>query len=257
MMAVVDLAAQREHLQDLEERTRAELAQLAESRRGLLLDGSDTEIRAVETEMAKRTADLDRLKDSLVELDKRQARAEAKAVAERRREHERQLEGRLQRLGALGTQLADHLQETGRLLGEVDQIEHEILEIGARCDQQLPIGTGRRTLLAKAMLVLKISLPTYFASQDDIAAAEAALRATPHLVATPGHATSTEPQRGPVPFVEDLLEDAASEPAAEVAPAGYRSAAGAVRHTAGAPDQRAEAMIRAQKERAALIQANQ
>lgn len=205
----IDWDGQRAHLTDLRDKTLAELRDLAERRKTLALDlelgigtAKQADLDRLEATMADKTAAADRLKDSLVELDRRQRASDAQTAAAARRALEKQMEGRLARLGALGAQLADHVVEIERLLADVAVVEREVLALGGRLDRQLPLGASRKSLLAKALIRLDVRVPPFFVSPHDAEKATERLRQTPVLVPTFGHAAS-EPQRGEVPYVDD------------------------------------------------------
>jgi hypothetical protein len=197
----IDWDGQRAHLVDLRDKIAGELRDLAERRKGLALDlelgignATKADLEVLEQTMADKTAARDRLRDSLIELDGRQAASEAATAAAARRALEKQVEDRLQRLGALGGQMADCLKELRRLLADVAALEHETAQLAGQLHLQLPRGGSRKNVLARALVGLQVALPTYFVSPDEGLAAEERLRQTPVLTATFGHAVS-EPAR--------------------------------------------------------------
>jgi chromosome segregation ATPase len=196
--AAVDWDAQRQVLLDLRETTKDKLAQLAESRRSLLLDGTEREITAVEAEMAKLTADSDRIRDSLAELDRRQAAAETKAAATERREREKALDGKLTELGALGGQLADLALAAEPILAHVDELEHEIVALAGGLGRRLADVDRRRPLFSRmAVGRLGVKVAAFFISPTDLVGIEERLRKAP-VVPAPRTRESKPPRT--VPF---------------------------------------------------------
>jgi hypothetical protein len=205
----IDWDAQRRILTDARDEALAELKELADRRRSLSLDvqlgvgtAKQADLDLVVERMTKRTADADRARESLTELDRRQAASEAAAAAAARRKLEGEVQGRLQRLGALGSSMADHLVELRRLLVDVAVLEREVAQLAGRLDLQLPRGASRKNVLARALVGLQVQLPSYFISPDEGLAAEERLRDTPTLSPTFGHAAPVEP-RPAVPFAND------------------------------------------------------
>jgi hypothetical protein len=198
----VDFDHQRQTLLDLREQRQAELAQMADSRKELLLDGTAAEIRAVETQMAEKTADLDRIRDSLVELDRRQAAADAKAVAADRKARERELDGKLAELGKAGDELADFVTAAEPVLERIDVLEHDVVVLAQSVGRRFGDGDRRRPLFSRLCVGrLGVKEAAFFVSPADLVRCEERLRTAPSITLPPGEREST-PDRGPVPFVE-------------------------------------------------------
>src|SRR5664280_1588682 len=117
--------------------------------RSLLLDGTAAQVRAVEADQATLAADLDRLKDSLAEIDKREAAAETKAAAAERRAREKDLDARLERLGVLGNELADYVDAMVPLLAEIDEVEHAAVALAQGVGRRFGDGDRRRLLFSR------------------------------------------------------------------------------------------------------------
>jgi hypothetical protein len=194
-------AGQRAHLEELRETTRDKLAQLAESRRAMLLDGTAAEVKAVETEQASLTADLDRVRDSLVELDRREAAAETKAAAAERKRRELELDDKLTELGAADAELADLVTAAEPILGRVDDLEREIVALASSVGRSFGDLDRRRPLFSRLCCGrLDVKVAAFYVSPTDLVGIEERLRKAP--VAPAPRTRESRPDRGPVPFVE-------------------------------------------------------
>lgn len=151
--------------------------------------------------MAEKTADLDRLKDSLAELDRREAASEAKAAATERQTREAALDDKLAELGALGEQLADQVATCEPLLARVDEIEHEVVVLAGSLGRRFGDGDRRRPLFSRlAVGRLGVKAAAFYVSPADMARCEERLRTAPSVSPAPGQSQSSKAQRPAVPF---------------------------------------------------------
>jgi predicted nucleic acid-binding protein len=178
----VDFDGQRRLIAERREEIRVELERLAEKRRGLLLDGSDDEVRRVEAKMVELTADADRARDSLTEIDKREAAHDAAVAAAERRRREAELAALLKRHGVLGGKLADLVAAAVPLVAELEQVEHEILGLAAGCEKEFTAGQRKLPQFSRlAIGRLDLKAPSFYVSPTELPGIEAKLRSVVEL----------------------------------------------------------------------------
>lgn len=180
----VDYAGQRAHLEELHETTRDKLAQLAESRRAMLLDSTAAEVKAVETEQASLTADLDRIRHSLAELDRREAASEEKAAASEAKARELELDARLAELGKVGAELADTVAAAEPILDRIDALEHDVVALASRLGRRFADTDRRRPLFSRLCCGrLNVRPAAFYVSPADLVRCEERLREAPDVPA--------------------------------------------------------------------------
>jgi hypothetical protein len=133
---------QRAHLEDLRNQRRAELAELAASRGALVLDVHDgraaqADLDSLQAKMRAKTVESDQLRDSLEELDRREAAELRSAETARRQALRKDLDAQLARLAKANASTADLVGALAAAVTAGQVIEDMAGVIAGQLDLQL------------------------------------------------------------------------------------------------------------------------